>query len=73
MQRDVLMKNWNFPYKKSKCKKMKYQIIQSYEMKIEKFYQDDGKLKRSFTKLILIQNFIWNRANLYTKLIILKI
>ena len=58
MKRDVLMKNWSFPSKKSKYKKMKYQIIQSYEMTIGKLYLDDGRLMRSFTKLILIQDFI---------------
>ena len=50
MQRDVLMKNWNFKSKISKYKKMICRIIQSNEMKIGKLYQDDGRLMRSFTK-----------------------
>ena len=67
MKRDVLMKNWSFPSKKSKCKKMKYPIIQSYEMTIGKLYLDDGRLMRSFTKLILIQDFIWKLNQLVGK------
>ena len=67
MKRDVLMKNWSFPSKKSKYKKMKYQIIQSYEMTIGKLYLYDGRLMRSFTKLILIQDFIWKLNQLVGK------
>ena len=41
--------NWNFLLKNKqikKKKKMKYQIIQSYEIKIEKLYLDDGRLMK---------------------------